>query len=532
MSAADWYVDHDPATSVLLLAPPGCGKTETLARYSHHLATTRHVEPPAQILALSYSRKSAASLRERLERYFGGTWTRYVDVRTFHSWAHRLVHAHGGEAGIELPARPPARYTVEQLLLGACGGDFSARDRAANVLRKVKTARHSDDEVAERLAATNHQAHRYHQRLRSAGMYDYDDLIGWARRTLAVTGVPAAYEHRFPVVVVDEVQDLTLAMLELTTAHNPSTQVFAGDVQQGIYRFSGADPDAVLRAIRTRSPREVTLSTSYRSSPAVLDVVTKLGRSLGAAALTASDPDAWSGRSSFENVSHDDPVQEAQWVADKVEQLLAKDHVRNVGVITRSKRRREFVDQEVEQRFDDVEVWDDHVHSPEAVAILQRYVQSVDAASPQPTDELRRLCLAEVPDDDFDLFGAINDALAVLDVDTAEELTRRISDLRVPSSDTEPVGPGVHLLNGHKGKGQEFDAVIVVGLEDYTLPTYGAIEGAKTGDRRELRDEQAVLRVMASRACYHLVFSRSAQLPRFKDGVWSDRDPSRFLNLL
>lgn len=532
MSASDWYVDHDPATPVLLLAPPGCGKTETLAQYSHHLATSRHVQPPAQILALSYSRKSAASLRERLERHFGGTWGRYVNVRTFHSWAHRLVHAHGGKAGIELPGTPPARYRVEQMLLDACGGDFAARDRAANVLRKVKTAPHSDAEIQKRLAAANHGARLYHQQLRSEGMYDYDDLIGWARRVLAVDGVPAAYQDRFPVVVVDEVQDLTLAMLELATAHGPTTQVFAGDVQQGIYRFSGADPDAVLNAIRTRSPREVTLSTSYRSSPAVLEVVTKLGRSLGAAALAAADPHGWGEGSSFESVAHHDPVQEARWVADKVEQLLTKDHVRNVGVITRSKRRREFVDGEVEQRLDDVEIWDDPSHSPEAVAILQRNVEAVDAASLEPIGELRRLCLAEVPDDDFDLIGAVNDALAVLDVSTTRELVGCVFELKVPSSDTEPVGPGVHLLNGHKGKGQEFDAVIVVGLEDYTLPTYKAIKDAEKGDHREMRDEQAVLRVMASRARYHLVFSRCGQLPRFADGVWSDREPSRFLNLL
>jgi DNA helicase-2/ATP-dependent DNA helicase PcrA len=64
-----------------------------------------------------------------------------------------------------------------------------------------------------------------------------------------------------------------------------------------------------------------------------------------------------------------------------------------------------------------------------------------------------------------------------------------------------PVGPGVHLLNAHIGKGQEFDWVMVMGMEDGVVPDFRAT------DERAQEEELRTLHVMLSRAKFGLAIT-------------------------
>lgn len=79
-----------------------------------------------------------------------------------------------------------------------------------------------------------------------------------------------------------------------------------------------------------------------------------------------------------------------------------------------------------------------------------------------------------------------------------------VATCRQAQSPDKPVAPGVHLLNGHLGKGQEFDWVVVLGLEDGHIPDFRAPRHG------EVREELQVLHVMVSRARHGLVLTRSA----------------------
>ncbi len=208
---------------------------------------------------------------------------------------------------MRLPESPPRQQQLNAVMKQAAksAGEDEAAVRA--VLRQVKDAAHPPQEIVQRLAATSRAALAYQRALEGLDVpYDYDDLVGQARRLLEVPEVAELYRLRFPAVIIDEVQDITLALLELATAHDPVSRVFAGDVTQGIYRFAGAEPGPVLQRIREAAPREIALTTSYRSAPVILDVVARLGDPLGAAPLTAADPERWEGCSSFEVRTHDD----------------------------------------------------------------------------------------------------------------------------------------------------------------------------------------------------------------------------------
>ncbi len=86
----------------------------------------------------------------------------------------------------------------------------------------------------------------------------------------------------------------------------------------------------------------------------------------------------------------------------------------------------------------------------------------------------------------------------------------------------------MHLLDGHVGKGQQFDNVIIVGLEEAILPHYGAMVSA---DPAALTAELAVLQVMVSRAKEDLVVTTCNVVPN-QSGREYQREPSRWLSLV
>jgi DNA helicase-2/ATP-dependent DNA helicase PcrA len=107
-------------------------------------------------------------------------------------------------------------------------------------------------------------------------------------------------------------------------------------------------------------------------------------------------------------------------------------------------------------------------------------------------------------------------------------LENAIGNLRVVGDPEDPASSGIHLLNGHLGKGQQFTRVIVVGMEEAFIPNYPAMA---SGDPQQIRDELAVLHVMASRAQEDLIFTVAQQVPT-TSGSLRTREPSRWLPLV
>ena len=83
-------------------------------------------------------------------------------------------------------------------------------------------------------------------------------------------------------------------------------------------------------------------------------------------------------------------------------------------------------------------------------------------------------------------------------------------------ADESPITPGVHLLNGHVGKGQQFDWVFIPGLEEGNIPSFLAAERPA-----EIQEEQRVLLVMLSRARHGVVLTHSETLVSKADRSYS-----------
>jgi DNA helicase-2/ATP-dependent DNA helicase PcrA len=494
---------------ILVVAPAGCGKTEALATRAAAVCSRGEVLPPRKVLALTFSNKAKDNLAARVRSLMGSGWRERVTVTNFHGLAGRLVRAHGDQIDLRRDVIFPERAWIARVRteLGIGWNNADAFDAA---LRQAKRHAVSDAVVMQRLVANGHAAAiSFEERLRDESRLDYDDLLRHAARLLAVPDVQRLYRAHFGMVMVDEVQDLTMMQLDIVNAVGADRVTYAGDPAQGIYSFAGAEPDAVFTAIRGRDPEIVEFDESFRSSPAVLAAVNVLAAELGTTQLRCADPARWPDSGHVAILKRNSPEEEATAIATILRSIVGRYEGASVGVIVRRQTRLEALRLALEVGGQTFEDWGAPTHVPKVVLLLRRFVREAISADEDPTAQLASLeamCRAHL--DESDAAGLDEMSAACEDLRTL--LTRGMSVeeavatcRQAPSTDA-PVAPGLHLLTGHVGKGQEFDWVIVVGLEDGHVPDFRA------SGRGAIEEELRVLHVMVSRARYGLVLTRSA----------------------
>ncbi|MFF4246339.1 ATP-dependent helicase [Streptomyces sp. NPDC001822] len=308
---------------LLVLAGPGTGKTTTLVE-----AVARRVADgadPARILVLTFSRKAAVELRDRMAARLGGA--RGPQATTFHSYCYALVRAHQDADLFADPLRllsgPEQDVTVRDLLAGQVGLGRAglAHVRWPDELRACLTTRGFADEVRAVLARSRELglgpdaladfARRtgrpdwsaaaqflaeYLDVLDAQGVLDYAELVHRAVLLAERPEVAAVLARSYDAVFVDEYQDTDPSQVRLLHAlagnrgsaapggGGGRTLVAFGDPDQSIYAFRGADvngildfPDAFRRADGAPAPVGV-LTTSRRSGDRLLAATRLLTR--------------------------------------------------------------------------------------------------------------------------------------------------------------------------------------------------------------------------------------------------------------
>ena len=514
---------------VLLIAPPGCGKTERLARTALNLVQSRHVALPRQLLALTFSHKAKANLRDRIQKQLGPNCDKYVTVQTLHGFGFRLIRHHAPIVGRNSELTPPASAASLAGLRREVCESFGTSDlELQGVLHEVKRSELSDDEVLERLEDLHPAAFAYELALRRNLRMDFDDAIRLGTRILRNDCVRSLYCERYPYLLIDELQDLTMGQYEFASILRGNTTIFAGDRAQGIYRFAGAAPDEVLEAVLKRSPLSLNLDRSYRSTPNILLVVSELGEALGGTSVAPAEGLDWSTQGEVSIRKFVNPSHEAEYVLKRVRDWVTLDPQATIGVMVRAGHRRKTVDEFVFASEIKAEVWDLPSHRPGVVRLLEAHVLDAVLTAGEGAGgvaELRKLCFAALSEGDVEIFDELVEAFIVLSREVAAtSLAQLVGNLRATIDPSASVRPGLHLLNGHLGKGQQFDHVVVLGLEEGHIPYYLA----KTTE--DDIDELAILHVMASRARLSLVFTFCSDVPTER-GQWL-RKESRWLPTL
>ncbi|MEO1057485.1 MAG: ATP-dependent helicase [Actinomycetota bacterium] len=516
-----------PIGTVLAIAPAGCGKTEALAMRARAAIVRGDIAAPRKILAITYSNKAKSNLAARMRTRVGPNWRARITVANLHGLAARIVKAHGEQIGVSdditLPERPWIYRKHREL--GISWKDQAASDAFHAALREAKNGLFTNDDVWDHLAATgNQQAIDYEAALRDEGRLDFDDVIRHAARLLDLSTVAALYREHFALVLVDEVQDLSMLQLGMVEALGHGRVTYAGDPAQGIYTFAGAQPGKVFPAIEALSPATVELDVSYRSAPAVLRAVNALADAMGATQLRCADPDAWPDGGHVTGFFHDDLDDEAATLVEVISGLLENQQT-TVGVVFRRATRVVALRKRLTEADIGFEDWTRATHLPGTVALLQRWwPQASKAAEDDPgrLDELVRLCREALEADDADSLDELATAVDQLEQALADDMTlsEALASCRASANPDAPVAAGLHLLTGHKGKGQEFDSVFIVGVEKGQIPDF------RNEGPDDIDEELRVLHVMASRARHRLAFTFCAT----NYGRTQDRSP--WLHLL
>jgi superfamily I DNA/RNA helicase/RecB family exonuclease len=288
---------------LLVLAGPGTGKTTTIVEAVVERIAGRGIDP-ARLLVLTFSRKAAQELRERIALRLGRT-TRRPLALTFHSYAYALVRREYVLAGDEPPtllSGPEQLLEVRRLLRGEAddgGRDWPERLRPALATRGfaaelrdflLRAAERGLDGPA--LAGLGRRLGRddwvsagrfldaYAARFDLAPVpaYDYSEIVRIAGGLLRSKAVRARERDAYDAILVDEFQDTDPAQEEMLRqlAGDGRELIAVGDPDQSIYAFRGADVEGIrqfperFRAPDGRRAEVVALRTCRRSGPVLL----------------------------------------------------------------------------------------------------------------------------------------------------------------------------------------------------------------------------------------------------------------------
>jgi len=289
---------------LLLVAGAGSGKTRVLTHRIGYLLAARGVRP-GEVLAITFTNKAAAEMRERVEALVGPA-ARAMWVSTFHSACVRILRREAAAVGLRSSFSIYDAADSQRLMALVCRElDLDPKRHPprsfTSQVSNLKNELVDDETYASRVAAEGTPAEKvlsdayrlYTARLRQANALDFDDIIMLTVNVLqAFPDVAQSYRRRFRHVLVDEYQDTNHAQYVLVrelvggavhgadaeragdgsdAALPPSELTVVGDADQSIYAFRGASIRNI-EEFESDYPDATTilLEQNYRSTQTIL----------------------------------------------------------------------------------------------------------------------------------------------------------------------------------------------------------------------------------------------------------------------
>ncbi|MFY7965807.1 MAG: ATP-dependent helicase [Chitinophagaceae bacterium] len=275
---------------IMIIAGAGSGKTKVLTTRIAHLMANG--VDSFRILALTFTNKAAAEMKERIEKILGNSEARNLYIGTFHSVFARILRAEAYRLGY------PNNFTIydtddSRSVIKAVINEMELDDKhykpnvVHNRISSAKNALISPDEYAEDnyLKQEDARANRpqianiykaYVARCFKNGAMDFDDLLFKMYELLKYHNEALAkYQHKFRYVLIDEYQDTNAVQYQITKllAAVHENICVVGDDAQSIYSFRGATIENILQFQKDYDDvKVVKLEQNYRSTQSILNV--------------------------------------------------------------------------------------------------------------------------------------------------------------------------------------------------------------------------------------------------------------------
>jgi len=280
---------------VMVLAGAGSGKTRVLTYRIAYMLAVNNISP-YRILALTFTNKAAAEMRERIVQLVGGETAKAVTMGTFHSVFYRILRVEAEKIGysqnITIYDTDDAKSLIKSIVkeMGLDPKQYTP-GFILNRISMAKSSLLSAQEYADNpeIAAADRMSNKpmiaqiffkYNDRLHKSNAMDFDDLLYYMN--VLLRDLPEAlfkYQNRFQYILVDEYQDTNYAqylIIKRLAALNQNICV-VGDDSQSIYGFRGADIQNILNFKRDYpNTRIFKLEQNYRSTQNIVNAANEV----------------------------------------------------------------------------------------------------------------------------------------------------------------------------------------------------------------------------------------------------------------
>ena len=280
---------------IMIVAGAGSGKTKVLTTRIAHLMKAHGVDS-FNILALTFTNKAAAEMKERVEKILGSNEARNLYIGTFHSVFARILRAEAPKVGY------PNNFTIydtddSRSVIKTVVNEMKLDDKhykASVVHGRISQAKNAlvgpqayqnDYYIQQEDSRSNRPMigqiyAAYAARCFKNGAMDYDDLLFKMYELLRdFPDVLYKYQHKFKYVMIDEYQDTNAVqyqIIKLLAAVHENIAV-VGDDAQSIYSFRGATIENILQFEKDYDDvKVVKLEQNYRSTKSIIEVANEV----------------------------------------------------------------------------------------------------------------------------------------------------------------------------------------------------------------------------------------------------------------
>ncbi len=315
---------------LLIIAGAGSGKTRVLTHRVNYLIEEKGVKP-YNIMAITFTNKAAAEMRERIERLtgddLGSVW-----VATFHSTCVRILRRHAEEIGYDRYFSIYDTDDQKQVMKEVCK-KLQIDTKLLKESMFLHTISSAKDELISpeqfsRDAGSDYAASRkamvygeYQRTLKSNNAMDFDDLIvNTVKLFKEHPEVLDMYQERFKYIMVDEYQDTNTAQFELVRllAGKYRNLCVVGDDDQSIYKFRGANIRNILDfEMVFKEAKVIKLEQNYRSTGNILKAANSVIKNND----SRKDKALWTDKSDGSDISFrqfETAYEEAEFIASDI----------------------------------------------------------------------------------------------------------------------------------------------------------------------------------------------------------------------
>ena len=331
---------------LMIVAGAGSGKTKVLTtRIAHLLANG---VDSFRILALTFTNKAAAEMKERIEKILGNNEARNLYIGTFHSVFARILRAEAGRLGY------PNNFTIydtddSRSVLKTVINELNLDDKhyKPNIVHnRISSAKNAligpveyatDQYIQQEDMRANRPAiaqiyKAYAMRCFKNGAMDFDDLLLKMYELLKTyNDALVKYQRKFQYVLIDEYQDTNPVQYQITKllAAQHENICVVGDDAQSIYSFRGATIENILQFQKDYDDvKVVKLEQNYRSTQSILNVANEVIKNN----KSQLPKQLWTDNSVGEKIKLVRTMtdnEEGKFVADTIQEQKLRNHYRN-----------------------------------------------------------------------------------------------------------------------------------------------------------------------------------------------------------